>query len=72
MATPHQRAYFVVCDAETKSFITEQRNYQQVYGGGASDTETIEVWSDKFLATRNNIFRVYGGMRRCVSEEEME
>lgn len=46
MATPRQWVRVDVWYAETKSFITLQRNYRRVRGGDARGTKTITVWFD--------------------------
>jgi hypothetical protein len=52
--------------AETKSFITMQRNFRRLL-----DTKNIKAWFDKFLAT-GSILKQSGGSRRSASEEKVE
>jgi hypothetical protein len=51
MASPQERAQYVVWFSETKSPITVQRNYRRVFEKDLPDKKTIKAWYDKFLAT---------------------
>jgi hypothetical protein len=57
--------------AETKLFITVQRNNWRVYGGDVPGMKTIKAWSDKILRTLS-VLKQTEVSRRSVSEHKIE